>query len=85
MTYQIKDYLYPYFTALNGIYYFHATCYKEKNGGSERLKLSKLLLLSRFSCVQLCVTPHSSPPGSPIPGILQARTLEGVAISFSSA
>ena len=57
MTYQIKDYLYPYFTALNDIYYFHATCYKEKNGGLERLKLSKLLLLSRFSCVQLCMTP----------------------------
>ena len=42
-----------------------------------------LLLLSHFSCVQLCVT--GSPPGSPIPGILQARTLEWVAISFSNA
>ena len=41
-----------------------------------------LLLLSRFSCVWLCT---SSPPGSPIPGILQARTLEWVAISFSNA
>ena len=44
-----------------------------------------LLLLSRFSHVQLCVTPDGSPPGSPVPGILQARTLEWVAISFSSA
>ena len=41
-----------------------------------------LLLLSRFSCVRLCATPWtSSPPGSPVPGILQARTLEWVAIS----
>ena len=40
-----------------------------------------LLLLSHFSRVQLCVT--GSPPGSPVPGILQARTLERVAISFS--
>ena len=44
-----------------------------------------LLLLSRFSRVQLCATPDSSPPGSSVPGILQARTLEWVAISFSNA
>ena len=44
-----------------------------------------LLLLSRFSRVQLCDTIDGSPPGSPIPGILQARTLEWVAISFSNA
>ena len=41
-----------------------------------------LLLLSHFSRVQLT---DGSPPGSLIPGILQARTLEWVAISFSSA
>ena len=28
---------------------------------------------------------HGSPPGSPVPGILQARTLEGIAIAFSTA
>ena len=40
-----------------------------------------LLLLSRFSRVQLCATPiDGSPPGSPVPGILQARTLEWVVI-----
>ena len=39
-----------------------------------------LLLLSHFSRVRLCATP-----GSPVPGILQARTLEWVAISFSNA
>ena len=40
-----------------------------------------LLLLSRFCRVQLCNTIDGSPPGSPIPGILQARTLKWVAIS----
>ena len=37
------------------------------------------------SCPTLCDPIDASPPGSPIPGILQARTLEWVAISFSSA
>ena len=37
------------------------------------------------SCLTLCDPMDSSPPGSPIPGILQARTLECVAISFSNA
>ena len=47
--------------------------------------LSKLLLLNLFSHVGLCDTLDGSPPGSPVPGILQARTLEWVAISFSNA
>ena len=37
------------------------------------------------SCLTLCDPIDGSPPGSPIPGILQARTLEWVAISFSDA
>ena len=37
------------------------------------------------SCPALCDPIDSSPPGSPVPGILQARTLEWVAISFSNA
>ena len=37
------------------------------------------------SCPTLCDSIDGSPPGSPIPGILQARTLEWVAISFSNA
>ena len=37
------------------------------------------------SCLTLWDPIDGSPPGSPIPGILQARTLEWVAISFSSA
>ena len=45
--------------------------------------------MSTAKSLQLCLTLYDpidrSPPGSPIPGILQARTLEWVAISFSSA
>ena len=37
------------------------------------------------SCLTLCNPIDSSPPGSTIPGILQASTLEWVAISFSNA
>ena len=37
------------------------------------------------SCPTLCDPIDGSPPGSPVPGILQARTLEWVTISFSSA
>ena len=42
---------------------------------------AKLLQL----CPTLCDPVDGSPPGSPVPGILQARTLEWVAISFSNA
>ena len=37
------------------------------------------------SCPTLCDPRDGTPPGSPVPGILQARTLEWVAISFSNA
>ena len=37
------------------------------------------------SCPTLCDPVNGSPPRSPVPGILQARTLEWVAISFSNA
>ena len=37
------------------------------------------------SCLTPCDPIDGSPPGSPVPGILQARTLEWVAISFSNA
>ena len=51
--------------------------------------ISKLLLLcyakSLQSCPTLCNPLDGSPPGSPVPGILQARTLEWVAISFPNA
>ena len=42
---------------------------------------AKLLQL----CPTLCDPIDGSPPGFPVPGILQARTLEWVAISFSNA
>ena len=55
----------------------------------QRMKLRSrellLLLLSRISRVRLCNPIDGSPPGSSVPGILQARTLEWVAISFSNA
>ena len=41
-----------------------------------------LVVLSCFSRIRLCNSVDSSPPGSPVPGNLQARTLEWVAISF---
>ena len=37
------------------------------------------------SCTTLCDPRDGSPPGSPVPGILQARTLEWVTTSFSNA
>ena len=39
--------------------------------------------VSLQSCPTLCNPIDGSPPGSPVPGILQARTLEWVAIAFS--
>ena len=49
------------------------------------LLLLLLLLLRCFSHAQLCETWDGSPPGFPVPGIVQARTLEWVVISFSNA
>ena len=53
----------------------------ENSGKSGWLYFAKSLQ----SCPTLCDPIDSSPLGSPIPGILQARTLEWVAISFSNA
>ena len=55
-----------------------------------KLNSCKLILLltttkSLQSCPTLCNPIDGSPPGSPVPGILQARTLEWVAIAFSNA
>ena len=51
----------------------------------DTMLLLLLLLLSRTSCPTLCDPIDGSPPGSTIPGILQARTLKWIAISFSNA
>ena len=50
---------------------------------SHNINLLLLLLLRCFSRVRLCDPIDGSPPRSPIPGILQARILEWVAISLS--
>ena len=55
------------------------------NLSTQSLLLLLLLLLSRLSRVQLCHPIDGSPPGFPVPGILQARTMGWVAISFSNA
>ena len=48
-----------------------------------KLKPAAAAAKSLQSCPTLCNPIDGSPPGSPVPGILQARTLEWVAISFS--
>ena len=54
----------------------------EEPGG---LQSASAAAKSLQSCPTLCDPIDGSPPGSPVPGILQARTLEWVAISFSNA
>ena len=49
------------------------------------ISLAAAAAKSLQSCPTLCGPIGGSPPGSPVPGILQARTLEWVAISFSNA
>ena len=58
-------------------------CGAEQAGCSKRDSASAAKSLQ--SCPTLCDPIDGSPPGSPVPGILQARTLEWVAISFSNA
>ena len=48
-------------------------------------KLAAATAKSLQSCPTLCNPIDGSPPGSTVPGILQARTLDWVAISFSNA
>ena len=50
-----------------------------------RVLLAPAAAKSLQSCPTLCDPIDGSPPGSPVPGILQARTLEWVAIAFSNA
>ena len=54
---------------------------------TDRSKIPQAITASKSlqSCLTLCDPTDGSPPGSPVPGILQARTLEWVAISFSNA
>ena len=60
--------------------------HSEKRDASERVPGRKAAAAASLqSCPTLCDPIDSSPPGSPVPGILQARTLEWVAISPSKA
>ena len=60
---------------------FPAVMYGCQSWTIKKAAAAKSLQLS----LTLCNLVNGSPPGSPVPGILQARTLEWVAISFSSA
>ncbi|XP_055410441.1 centromere protein K isoform X1 [Bubalus kerabau] len=60
------------------ILYCYGPCYSMSIATAAAAKLLQ-------SCLTLCDPIDGSPPGSPVPGILQARTLEWVAISFSNA
>ena len=47
--------------------------------------VTNLLLLSRLTRVRLCAAPQTAAHQAPVPGTLQARTLQWAAIAFSSA
>ena len=58
----------------------------EKNARTKGIaKSAAAATMSLQLCPTLCDPIDGSPPGSPVTGILQARTLEWVAISFSNA
>ena len=57
----------------------------DRNCPTRNLEKGKAAAKSLLSCPTLCDPIGGSPPGSPVPGVLQARTLEWVAISFPSA
>ena len=63
--------------------YIQCNPYQATNGIFHRAAAAAAKSLQ--SCPTLCDTIDGSPPGYPVPGILQARTLEWVAISFSNA
>ena len=57
-----------------------------KASGGDRIPVAAATAAKSLQlCPTLCDPIDGSPPGSPVPGILQARTLEWVAISFSNA
>ena len=66
------------------------TAVKKKTKKKKRMRMLSPFLHSAAaakslqSCPTLCDPIDGSPPGSPVPGILQARTLEWVAIAFSN-
>ena len=65
--------------------YYHPEGHCSKTVNTSLITAAAAAAKSLQSCLTLCDLTDGSPPGSPVPGILQARTLEWVAISFSSA
>ena len=61
------------------------TCLEQWGWWQVRMRSAAAAATSLQSCLTLCDPIDGSPPGSPVPGILQARILEWVAIAFSSA
>ena len=68
---------------LNGILHLEMVIFKKKTFYFVLVYAAAAKSLQ--SCLTLCNPIDGSPSGSPVPGILQARTLEWVAISFSNA
>ena len=66
---------------VHGVLISNGVALKLTSGAGGKAQCAKSLQ----SCPTLCDHTDGSPPGSPVPGILQARTLEWVAISFSNA
>ena len=64
------------------IFMYYSCILKEGNGN---IAAAATAFKSLQSCPTLCDPTDGSPPSSPVPGILQARTLEWVATSFSNA
>ena len=66
------------------VYEFQKQVQKKKQTSTKLfcVKMHTAAAKSLQSCPTLCDPIDGSPPGSPVPGILQARTLEWVAISF---
>ena len=63
----------------------HSANLKSLNKITHAAAVAAAAAKSLQSCLTLCDPIDDSQPGSPVPGILQARTLEWVAISFSNA
>ena len=77
----------PVLVALHGMVHSFIELHKpihHGKGGSFLTSYAAAAAKSLQSCLTLCDPIDGSPPGSPVPGILQARILEWVAISFSN-
>ena len=72
-------------TLLTKVHLIKAMVFPVVMYGCESWTVKKAAAKSLQSCPTLCDPIDGSPPGSPVPGILQARTLEWVAIAFCNA